>query len=273
VGSSFLITLREGLEASLIISILLTYLAKTNRQTESRVVWFGTFVAIAVCAVVGTLVYIFVNGLNGKVEQAVEGVIAVAAMLVLTQMIFWMRANARNLSTELRSKVDGSSKTVLFTIAFVAVFREGLETALFLLGAKTETASGSSGVIGGLIGLVVSAALGLVVFKAGSRINLKAFFNVTAILLLLFAAGLAGKAVHELRELIGWETGLLITPAWTITSGAWSASGGTFYDFMKGLFGWHASPERLRVGAYFVYLIPVLISYFKTSKDEKQLVS
>ena len=110
------------------------------------------------------------------------------------------------------------------------------------------------------------------IFRAGNRVNLKTFFNVTAVLLLLFAAGLAGKAVHELRELIGWETGLLITPAWTIETGIWSA-GGTFYDFMKGLFGWHANPERLRVGAYFVYLIPVLASYLMSSKSDKQLVS
>lgn len=272
MGSSFLITLREGLEASLIISILLSYLAKTDRRSENRVVWFGTLVAIAVCALAGTLVYVLVDGLNGKVEQSVEGVIAVAAMLVLTQMIFWMRANARNISSELRNKVDGATNRALFVIAFVAVFREGLETALFLLGAKTETASGSSVVIGGLIGLVASIGLGYAVFKAGSRLNLKTFFNVTAVLLLLFAAGLAGKAVHELRELIGWETGLLITPAWNIETGVWSA-GGTFYDFMKGLFGWHANPERLRVGAYFVYLIPVLASYLKSSKTDKQLVS
>jgi high-affinity iron transporter len=272
MGSSFLITLREGLEASLIISILLSYLVKTNRQSENRVVWYGTLVAIAVCAIAGTLVYVFVDGLHGRVEQAVEGVIAVAAMLVLTQMIFWMRANARNLGSDLRNKVDGAKNKALFVIAFVAVFREGLETALFLLGAKTETASGWSVVIGGLIGLVASSALGFAVFKAGSRLKLKTFFNVTAILLLLFAAGLAGKAVHELRELIGWETGLLITPAWNIETGVWSA-GGTFYDFMKGLFGWHANPERLRVGAYFVYLIPVLASYLKSSKTDKQLVS
>jgi len=272
MGSSFLITLREGLEASLVISILLTYLVKTNRQDEKRSVWLGTIVAVVACLIVGVLFYVLVDGLNGKVEQGVEGFLALAAMLVLTQMIFWMRANARSMTSDLRKKVEASSKTTLIVIAFVAVAREGLETALFLLSAKTETASGSSVVIGGLIGLAASVAIGIAIFRAGSRVNLKTFFNVTAVLLLLFAAGLAGKAVHELRELIGWETGLLITPAWTIETGIWSA-GGTFYDFMKGLFGWHANPERLRVGAYFVYLIPVLASYLMSSKTDKQLVS
>jgi high-affinity iron transporter len=193
-------------------------------------------------------------------------------MLVLTQMIFWMRANARNMTSDLRKKVETSSRTTLIVIAFVAVAREGLETALFLLSAKTETASGSAVVIGGLIGLVVSIAIGIAIYRAGSRVNLKTFFNVTAVLLLLFAAGLAGKAVHELRELISWETGYLVSSAWTVDAGIWSA-GGTFYDFMKGLFGWHANPERIRVIAYFVYLIPVLALYLRGPKAEKQLAS
>ena len=262
MGSSFLITLREGLEASLVISILLTYLAKTNRHDETKSVWLGTIAATIACLVAGIAVYVLVDGLNGNVEYAVEGTLALAAVLVLTQMIFWMRANARNMTADLRKKVETSSKTALVTIAFVAVAREGLETALFLLSAKTVTASGSSVVIGGLIGLLAAIAIGIFVFKAGSRVNLKTFFNVTAILLLMFAAGLAGKT----------ESGYLIESAWTIESGIWSA-GGTFYDFMKGLFGWHANPERVRVITYFVYLIPVLALYLKRPKADKQLVS
>ena len=270
MGSSFLITLREGLEASLVISILLTYLVKTNRQDEKRSVWLGTISAVVVCLVVGVLFFVLVDGLNGKVEKGVEGFLALAA--ILTQMIFWMRANARNMTSDLRKKVETSSRTTLIVIAFVAVAREGLETALFLLSAKTETASGSAVVIGGLIGLVVSIAIGIAIYRAGSRVNLKTFFNVTAVLLLLFAAGLAGKAVHELRELISWETGYLVSSAWTVEAGIWSASG-TFYDFMKGLFGWHANPERIRVIAYFAYLIPVLALYLRGPKAEKQLAS
>jgi high-affinity iron transporter len=237
MGSSFLITLREGLEASLVISILLTYLAKTNRRDETRSVWLGTIAATVACLVVGIAVYVLVDGLNGNVEYAVEGTLALAAMLVLTQMIFWMRANARNMTADLRKKVETSSKTALVTIAFV-----------------------------------VSVAIGVAIFRAGSRVNLKTFFNVTAVLLLMFAAGLAGKTVHEFRELLGLETGYLIESAWTIESGIWSA-GGTFYDFMRGLFGWHANPERVRVIAYFAYLIPVLAIYLKRPKAEKQLVS
>lgn len=259
MGSSFLITLREGIEASLILAILLGYLSKLGRKADSRTVWLGASAAAVACIVLGSLIYIFVNGLHGKVEQAVEGTIALAAVIVLTQMVFWMRANAKELSTELRTKVDSSSQQALFAIAFVAVVREGLETVLFLLGAESATAKGSSVVIGGLLGLVASAVLGVLVFAGGRRVNMKKFFNITAVLLLLFAAGLAGKFVHEFRELLGFESGWLISSAWSVDAGMWSS--GTFYDFVNGLFGWVASPERVRVIAYFVYFIPVFALY------------
>ncbi len=265
MGSSFLITLREGLEASLILAILLTYLKKTDRWADARFVWAGTAAAIGICLVAGVAIFIALDGLNGKVEYAVEGVIALLATAVLTHMIFWMRSHARTLGKELRDKVDASVGSALAIIAFVAVLREGLETVLFLLSAETATASGSDVVVGGLIGLALSVVIGFGVYRSGNRLNLRTFFNVTAVLLLLFAAGLAGKAVHELRLLISWEAGWLVSSAWTLESGLFAS--GTFYDFMKGLFGWHKSPENIRVLAYFAYLIPVLFLYLRGAKS------
>ena len=265
MGSSFLITLREGLEASLILAILLTYLKKTDRWADARFVWAGTAAAIGICLVAGVAIFIALDGLNGKVEYAVEGVIALLATAVLTHMIFWMRSHARTLGKELRDKVDASVGSALAIIAFVAVLREGLETVLFLLSAETATASGSDVVVGGLIGLALSVVIGFGVYRSGNRLNLRTFFNVTAVLLLLFAAGLAGKAVHELRLLISWEAGWLVSSAWTLESGVFAS--GTFYDFMKGLFGWHKSPENIRVLAYFAYLIPVLLVYLRGSQS------
>jgi len=259
MGSSFLITLREGLEASLIIAILLTYLQKTDRWADVRYVWSGTATAIGICLVAGIAIFITLDGLQGKFKYAVEGLIALFATAVLTHMIFWMRAHARTLGQELRAKVDRSDASAIAVIAFAAVLREGLETVLFLLSAETESSSGSHVVVGGLIGLALSIVIGFAVYRSGNRLNLRMFFNVTAVLLLLFAAGLAGKTVHELRELAGWEDGWLISPAWTIESGTWAK--GTFYDFARGLFGWHKSPERIRVVAYFAYVIPVLFLY------------
>jgi high-affinity iron transporter len=216
--------------------------------------------------IAGTAIYLAVSGLNGKVEQAVEGTIALVAAAVLTQMIFWMRKNSQNLSAELRAKVDKSAKTALFTIAFVAVVREGLETVLFLLSAETSSASGTSVVLGGLIGLVAAVILGVAIFAGGRKVNLKQFFNITAVLLIMFAAGLAGKAVHEYRELIGWENGWLVQPAWEMAEGSlWQS--GTFYDFMKGFFGWHYAAENIRVITYFAFLLPTLYFYRKPVKS------
>jgi high-affinity iron transporter len=138
----------------------------------------------------------------------------------------------------------------------VATVREGLETALFLLSAETDAASGVEVVVGGLIGLAAAALLGWIVYRGGSRLDLRRFFQITGILLILFAAGLVGKSVHEFREALGFETGGVVNAAWTIRSGPWAD--GTFYDFLKGFFGWHAETEWIRLIAYVGYLAPVL---------------
>ncbi|MEY2641803.1 MAG: hypothetical protein RLZZ368_450, partial [Actinomycetota bacterium] len=236
MGASFLITLREGLEVSLVLAILISYLVKTGRADETGAVWKGTGLAALLCVVVGIIINAAVGGLHGTANQIVEGCIAVAAAVVLTWMIFWMRTNARTLGSELRQKVDAATTvSALAAIAFVATVREGLETVLFLLSAETGSSSGAEVVVGGLAGLVVSAILGWLIYKGGNRMNLRRFFQVTGVLLILFAAGLVGKAFHEFREALDLHSGGLIDPAWTIESGMWAK--GTFYDFMKGFFG------------------------------------
>ena len=264
MGASFLITLREGLEVSLVLAILISYLVKSGRSKDVAEVWKGSGLAVGLCVIVGIIVHIAVGGLNGKVEQAVEGTIAIAAASVLTWMIFWMGRNARNLGAELRSQVDAATTArALAIIAFVAVVREGLETVLFLLSAETTSSTGTSVVIGGLLGLAVAALLGRLVYLGGNRLNLKKFFQITGVLLILFAAGLFGKFFHEFRELLGFEDAWLVQPAWEIKSGMWA--NGTFYDFMKGFFGWHYAAENIRVIAYFAYLLPVGWLFLRTS--------
>ena len=262
MGASFLITLREGLEVSLVLAILISYLVKTGRADETGAVWKGTGLAALLCVVVGIIINAAVGGLHGTAEQLVEGFIAVAAAIVLTWMIFWMRTNARTLGSELRQKVDAATTvSALAAIAFVATVREGLETVLFLLSAETGSSSGAEVVVGGLAGLVVSAILGWLIYKGGNRMNLRRFFQVTGVLLILFAAGLVGKAFHEFREALDLHSGGLIDPAWTVESGMWVK--GTFYDFMKGFFGWHKETEWIRLIAYFAYLVPVMWLFLK----------
>lgn len=265
MSAAFLITLREGLEISIVLAILLGYLVKTGRADRTGAVWTGAAVAAVVCLVTGILFNTLVGEFEGKSEQAIEGFLALAAAIVLTWMILWMRKNARSLSGDLRSKVDGATTAGAVTmIAFVAVAREGFETVLFLLGAETGSASGAEVVLGGLLGLAVSAVVGVLVYRFGKNIDLKVFFKITGVLLIFFAAGLVGKAVHELRELVGLESGWLFDPLWVISSGPLAS--GTLYDFLKGLFGWSSDPERIRVIAYFAYLVPVLYLFLKPER-------
>lgn len=265
MGASFLITLREGLEISLVLAILLGYLVKTGRTDRIGAMWTGAGLAAALCLVAGIAVHAVTDSLEGKAEQAVEGVMALAACAVLTWMILWMRANARTLGGTLRGRLDAAtSLTAVGVVAFVAVAREGFETALFLLSAETAGATAAEVVVGGLLGLAISAVIGVLVYRWGSRIDLRRFFTVTGVLLILFAAGLAGKAVHEFRELLGLEGGLLFTPLWEITSGRFAE--GTLYDFLKGLFGWSATPERIRVVTYAAYAAVVTWAFLRPDR-------
>ncbi len=266
MGASFLITLREGLEIAIVLAILAGYLVKTGRRDRLTTVWLGSGVALVICLIVGVIVHLATDGLRGKGEQAVEGGLALSAALVLTYMILWMRKNSRSLGGHLRAKIDlADTGYALGFVAFVAVAREGLETVLFLLGAETGSASGAQVVIGGILGLLISAAVGLLIYVGGSRIDLGKFFRYTGLLLILFAAGLAGKAVHEFRELFGFETGWFIDSMWTVTSGPFAS--GSLHDFLKGLFGWSPNPERIRVLTYFAYAIPVLWIFLRPQRS------
>jgi high-affinity iron transporter len=264
MGSSFLITLREGLEIALVLAIIVAYLHKTGRGDRLGSVWAGSAAAAVVSVITGFIFYQVVGEFEGKWEQFIEGTLAFAAVGVLTWMIFWMRGNARGIKSELHGKIDAAidgSGAALGAIAFVAVAREGFETVLFLLGAETSSASGVEVVIGGLLGLAVAAVVGFLFYLGSDRVDLRKFFNWTGLLLILFAAGLFAKGVHEFREFFEFEGAWYSDPVWEITSGP-LAEGWT-YDFLKGLFGWSSDPERIRVAAYFAFLVPALWFYFK----------
>jgi len=269
MAASFLITLREGLEISLVVAIIAAYLVKTDRAAGLRHMWLGVALAVAASIATGVAFDAAIGEFEGKWEQAIEGTLAFTAVAVLTWMIFWMRRNAKNISGELHGKIDAAlanSPLSLTVIAFVAVAREGFETVLFLLGAETSSSSGADVVIGGLIGLAVAAAVGLAFYQGSARVDLRRFFQMTGALLILFAAGLFAKGVHEFRELLEIESSLVAATAWTVTSGPF-ADGSTAHDFLQGLFGWSADPERIRVVAYFLYLVPVTWLFFRGDRE------
>jgi high-affinity iron transporter len=273
VGGSLLITLREGLEISLVVAIVLAYLRQSDRRALFRPVWAGTGAAVAVCLGAGIAFYNLVGDLAGRTEAIVEGGLAISATAVLTWMIFWMRSHARGISGQLHARVDAAaeqSHTAIAIVAFVAVAREGFETVLFLLGAKVN-AGASSGwpvVTGGLIGLAVAAFLGYLIYQGGHRVDLRRFFQVTGGLLILFAAGLFAKGLHELFVEAAHGHGALAHDVWTVHRGAFAH--GWLKDFLEGMFGW--TPDEatvIRIIGYVVYLVPIGWLYFLGGRRPK----
>jgi high-affinity iron transporter len=265
MGSSLLITLREGLEIALVLAIIVAYLHKTGRSDRVGSVWLGAGVAAVTCVATGLLFQAAVGEFEGKWEQFIEGTLALTAVVVLTWMIFWMRGNARGIASDLHHRIDAAidgSSSALAIMAFVAVAREGFETVLFLLGARRTRRLGAEVVLGGVIGLAISAVLGYLFYLGSDRIDLRRFFTWTGVLLILFAAGLFAKGVHEFREFFELEAAWYSKPVWEITSGP-LAEGSTLHDFLKGLFGWSPDPERIRVVAYVAFLVPTLWFYFR----------
>lgn len=258
--AAFLVMLREGVEAALIVAILLAFLDRTNRREASVTVWRGTGAAVVVSLVAGIAIWKTVGSLEGAAEQSVEGVVALLAAGLLTWMIFWMGKQARGLRSGLESQADSALETgggALAMVAFVAVAREGFESVLFMLSTTVGEASASAQIVGGLLGLIAAVAIGYLVYKGSHLINLRSFFRWTGFLLILFGAGLVAKGVHEFQEFGAlptfvehvWELNIL-DPS-TSTTGA----------FLKTMFGWDPDPSLLQLLGYLAYLIPVGLSF------------
>lgn len=197
------VTLREGFEASLIVGIVLAFLNRTGRRDGFWAVWLGALAAVAISVAAGITLYAIGTEFEGRAEALWEGSIMLAAAAMLTWMVFWMRSHARTIRKHLESQVEDAlrvgSAVGLGIVAFVGVLREGLETALFLLGTFENSNAGVS-FVGGALGLVAAVGLGYLFYKGSSRLDLRRFFTVTSLLLLVFAGWLLFGGVHELAE-------------------------------------------------------------------------
>jgi high-affinity iron transporter len=206
VGAAFLITLREGIEAALLISIILAYLNAIGRRDQHRTVWTGTALAVGGSLVAGAVIFLVAGELSHAASEVFEGVVSYLAVGVLTWMIFWMRRNAIRIKGHLQDKVDvavaSGSSLALGALAFLVVGREGLETALFLFSAFKAGAETPAvlTILGALLGLALAAGLGIALYKGGIRLNLRTFFRVTGALILVVAASLLVYGTHELLE-------------------------------------------------------------------------
>jgi high-affinity iron transporter len=269
MGATFLIALREGLEMALIVAIVLAYLRKIGRDGAARPVWLGTLAAVGVSVVAGIAIFAAIGELHGKTEQITEGIVALAAAGVLTWMVFWMRRQARSMKGDLQRRVEealaSGSTVALASLAFFAVVREGLETALLLLGSSVGDESSVAQLIGGLAGLAAAIAIGYLFYKGSHRVNLRSFFTATGVLILLFAAGLLAKSVGEFQE--AGVIGSMSEHLWDISRVGWlNPDSGGFAEFLKGLFGWNPAPSLEMVLVYFAYAIPVATTFLSGTR-------
>lgn len=265
---SFLLSLREGLEAALIIGIVLGALYKLNRTELSSMIWWGAGLATLLSIIAAIFLMAIGTRLEGKAEAIYEGIAMLMAAGLLTWMIFWMQKQAGSIKGELESDVRkavfGNNGSALFFIAFLAVGREGLELALFLTAA-TFTSEALITLPGAVLGLATAACLGYLLFSGTRRLNLKAFFLVTNLLLILFAAGLVAHGVHELNE------ASLIPP---VIEHVWDTNGVLDENSMVGLllktlFGYNGNPSLTEITAYLTYLGFVGFIYWKINQPAR----
>ncbi len=261
--SPLLITLREGLEAALIIGIILAYLARTDNRHGFKPVWLGVSLAVLASLIAGAAIYLLAGEFSGQAEEVFEGAAMFLAVGVLTWMIFWMSMQAINievhLHAQIRSVLTSGSALGLVVIAFVVVVREGIETVLFLFAATRVAESPVLFTAGGFLGLAIAVGIGYSVYKGTSRLNLRAFFNVTSLVLIVFAAGLLAHGIHEFHE-----AGIIppvVEHVWDINHSLPEKS--TFGRFLTAITGYNGNPSLLEVVAYSAYLVWALVSYFR----------
>lgn len=262
--SGFLTGLREGVEAALIVAIVLTYLARTGNARYFGRIMLGVVVAVALSVVAGAGLFVTVGELQAPYEQLFEGLTMLLAAAVVTWMLFWMRRQAVSVKGDLQAKVDRAltegSVWALTILAFTAVIREGIETALFLVGQATSADTGAASVLlGALVGLLGAVGLGYGFYRGARLIDLRTFFKWTGIALIFIAAGLISRAVHELVEIgvigIGSGTAFDISALLPHEEG--------IGQFLRALLGYTSQPEWATLATWVAYTATVLWLYLR----------
>jgi high-affinity iron transporter len=254
---SFVITLREGLEAALIIGIVAAFLVREGRPDALKRMWIGVGAAVAVCLAAGVVLRVVDRELPERGQQVLETVIAFVAVAMVTYMIVWMKQHARSLRGSLEGSaanaVAAGSAGALIAMAFFAVFREGFETAVFLIAVFQQGSSPVAAGIGAVLGLVAALAIGWGIYRGGVRLNLQRFFKATGVILVIVAAGLFASGVHSAQEL-GWIGGAddgFLDLSWLVHPGTWTAS------LMTGILGLRASMSSAMVVGWLLYAVPM----------------
>ncbi|MEY4323647.1 MAG: hypothetical protein RL410_1428 [Actinomycetota bacterium] len=269
--SSLLIGLREGLEAALIIAILIAYLVKRDLRSHISRIWAGVAAAVFVSFAAAGLLALTSNELPEKAEQTFAGMTSLAAAGLITWLTFWMAAHARNLKNELHDKLDAAllgSQFALVGVAFFAVVREGLETAVFMVSAVQVSGSLSSSFLGLVLGLVVSIVTGYFVFKGVLKLNLGKVFSTIGAMLIVVAAGVLAYGLHELQEvgLIPFgedpiiDTTAIIDPEGVIGS------------VLKGFLAFRGTINPVEMFAWISFVAVVSLRYRHKLRGDKKVV-
>jgi high-affinity iron transporter len=261
VLATLVIFLREGIEASMIVAILLAYLDRLGRREHFKDVFLGVGAALLLATAGGVAAYLTIRSYDGsRVQTIFETVTYILAAAVLTYMTFWMRNHARSISTELRSKaeaaLDGKARWGLGLLAFQAVGREGLETVVFTLAIIFSTSTAGA-LTGAVIGLAGSLVVAFIIYRLGHKLNMSRFFTVIGCLLMVFAAGLLADTVENLQEL-GWLR-VLNGPMWH--TGRILSEDSSFGDVLHSFFGYSDSPTPLQLIVYVAYLAIVIAAF------------
>jgi len=263
---AFLITFRETLEAALVVGIVLAFLNRTGNREYRKIVYWGILSGILLSTIFAFGFQWFLGGFSGKVEKVSEGFFSLAGAALITTLILWM-ARHRNVILSIESKVAASIKKAnpmgVYLLILVSILREGIETVVFLESAGTM---GNVGFLSSVLGIAAALSLGYLIFFTSMRISLRAVFNVTNILLILFAAGLVAYGIHELQE-----AGMIPT----IVEHVWDINGfidenGYLGSVLKGTFGYNGNPSFIEVVAYWIYLLVALGMSIKGSSIKSQ---
>jgi high-affinity iron transporter len=256
---SFVIGLREGVEAALIVGIIASFLRQEGRRDALRPVWTGVLAAILICAAAGVVLEILDEELPQRQQEGLETAIGVAAIGIVSFMIVWMRRHARGLSGHLRDStrvaLASGSTRALVAMAFFAVIREGLETVVFLLAVFQGADDPGLAGLGALLGLACAVAIGALIYGGGMRLNLARFFRVTGFVLVLVAAGLVATTLHSAHE-AGWLNvgqGQAFDLTWLVVPGSWTSA------LLTGMLGWQPLPTYAEFIGYVVYLVPAAV--------------
>ena len=268
--STFIIALREGLEAALIVGILVAYVVRTDRRHLLKPLWTGVGVALVASLALGGLLAFTSAELSDRGEELFAGVTSFAAVGLVTWMVFWMKRTARNLRNELHGKIDGAlmgGPISLALVAFFAVAREGLETALFVYSNFKTVGVASTATVGLVLGLGLAVFLGYAIYNRTVKLDLAKFFTITGVALIIIAAGVLSYGIHEFQEL-GYLPGV-DSFLWDVTP--WIAKESLLGSLLGGLVGFDTTTSFVQFVGWSIYLLAVLIPYLSKGKSAANL--